>query len=139
MRSSLAEAWQLVQYWPKPMKGRRLFGPAGQSGSQPLQPNQPQNQPSCDACRSRTITAAPLVGSRRSGSTPAHAAAGDGYISFTITAPSGTGAGSAGACDSSIGRLACSQSIISSEYQITTGAWVPKYLPVHFVPSKVAT
>jgi hypothetical protein len=50
---SFAEAWQLVQYWPKPMSGSAFFASAGQSGFQVLrfvraapQSSQPQNQPS---------------------------------------------------------------------------------------------
>ena len=43
------------------------------------------------------MTAAPLVGSSRTGSTPAQAAAGAGNISFTITAPSGIGGALSGA------------------------------------------
>ena len=125
--SSAAEAWQLTQYCPKPMNGYRLVASGGQSGLHPLQPNQPQNQPSCEAPRARTITAAPLVGSRRSGSTPAQAAAGAGNISLTIIAPSGIGGGAAGAAAGSLaGRLASSHATISGEYQTTTGACVPR-------------
>jgi hypothetical protein len=71
------------------------------------------------------MTAAPDVGARCSGSTLAQAAAGGGNISLTMIAPSGTGSGCSGtACSSA--RLDFSQSTISGEYQVTTGAWVPK-------------
>src|ERR1700704_2941412 len=96
---STAEAWQLVQYCPKPMFCIGLVFGAGQSGPQPEpgQPNHPQNQPSCATLLSRTITAAPcLLGSRLIGSTEAQAAAGAGYISLMIMAPSGTGDAEAG-------------------------------------------
>ena len=99
---------------------------AGQSGPQPLQPNQPQNQPSWAAWLSRIITAAPLGGNRRSGGTSAQREAGDGYISLIIMAPSGTGR--AGRPPSpaagSRGRFCSSQRTISGEYQITTAPWV---------------
>ena len=104
-----------------------MFAGAGQSGRQSFspQPNQPQNQPSREPAASRTMTAAPEVGIRCSGSTPAQAAAGGGNISLTMIAPSGTGDASIGtACSSA--RFDFSQSIMSGEYQVTTGAWVPK-------------
>src|ERR1043165_2600305 len=66
---SFAEAWQLVQYCPKPMAGeglgrcaRRPGGGGGRAGwagqspcpPDPPQPYQPQNQPSCEPLESRT-------------------------------------------------------------------------------------
>ncbi len=66
VRLSLAEAWQFMQYWAKPMLPHAaLFGLGGQSGDQPPfgpKPYQPQNQPSCEALLSRIMTAAPEVG-----------------------------------------------------------------------------
>ena len=86
------------------------------------------------------MIAAPLVGSRCSGSTLAQAAAGGGTISLTMMAPSGTGGGgAAGEGAWSSRRLVLSHSTMSGEYQVTTGAWVPKYLPVHLPFSSVPT
>ncbi len=64
------------------------------------------------------------MGNRWVGSTVSQAAAGAGNISLIITAPSGTGGGSSTGGPSA-GRLAFIQPIISFEYQITTGWWVP--------------
>ena len=61
---SFEELWQFMQYWPNPMLGYKFCAVGGQSGAQSDQPNQPQNQPSWDACLSRTMTAAPDVGCR---------------------------------------------------------------------------
>ena len=77
-----------------PCTGRGSCDCAGQSTFQPdpAQPYQPQNQPSCEPLQSRTITAeAYCAASRFIESTPAQAAAGAGYISLIIMAPSGTG------------------------------------------------
>lgn len=77
-------AWQFTQYCAKPILAGGFDGAGGQSGSQPLagpNPYQPQNQPSREASRSRTMIAAPLVGNSRSGSTPAQTLAEAGYIS----------------------------------------------------------
>ncbi len=118
-----------------------MLSGGGQSFVQPCQPMAPQNQPSCAPARSRTITAMPCESGRsrnRSG-TRQDAAGGGLYISFTMIAPSGIGAGSAGALAGSEGRLACSQAIISGEYQTSTGAWVPKYSPLHLPLASVAT
>src|SRR5690606_19429037 len=121
-----ADAWQFMQYWAKPILGMLLLALAGQSGAQlpGAKPYQPQNQPSNEAAGSRTMIAAPLVGNRCSGSTPTQSPAGAGNISLTMTAPLGTG-GTASNAGASAPRLASSQSAISGEYQMTTGAWVP--------------
>ncbi len=71
------------------------------------------------------MMAAPDDGIRCSGSTLAQAAAGGGNISLTMIAPSGTGDASSGTAYSSA-RLDFSQSYMSGEYQVMTGAWVPK-------------
>src|SRR6476619_6019202 len=129
---SFAEAWQLVQYCPKPIRKLGLEGGAGQSTSQvdPSKPYQPQNQPSCEPLLSRTITAELwLSGRRYSHGTSWQAAAGGGYISLIMMAPSGTGAC---ATDFLSGRCVFSHSNMSFEYQTRTGACVPAYLPTHF-------
>src|SRR6516164_7783803 len=96
---SRAEAWQLRQYWPKPMNGSGLEATGGKSTCQPLftsgQPYQPQNQPSLAALLSRIMTAAPCsIGLSLSRSGTRQAAAGvEFYISLTMMAPSGTGGG----------------------------------------------
>ncbi len=117
-----------------------MLGGGGQSFTHPCQPMAPQNHPSRAPALSRTITAMPCeFGRSRNRSGTRQADAGGGlYISFTMIAPSGTGAGSAGALDGSLGRLACSQAIISGEYQISTGEWVPKYAPLHLPFASVA-
>src|SRR4051794_30261345 len=113
-----------MQYWEKPMFGRLLAGSGGQPGVQPLaepKPYQPQNQPSCEAPLSRIMTAAPLTGKSFRGSTLRHGELGAGYISLTITAPSGIGGGFKGRSPTD-GRFVLSQAAISGEYQIITGA-----------------
>src|SRR5262245_6876960 len=98
------------------MLGSELSG-FGQSGAQPLagpNPYQPQNQPSCEARSSRTITAAPRVGKSLAGSAARQRLPGSGYISLTMMAPFGTGVGSAGR-DPSTGRFVFSHSAISGE------------------------
>ncbi len=104
-----------------------MLAGGGQSAVQPAQPTAAQNQPSRTAALSRTITAMPFLFGRsfsRSGMRQAEAGGGL-YISFTMIAPSGIGAGCAGVLDGSLGRLTRSQAIISGEYQTSTGAWVP--------------
>src|SRR4051794_16342070 len=129
-----------MQYCAKPMFGRVLALSGGQSGVQPLEepkPYQPQNQPSCEAPLSRIITAAPLTGNSFSGSAWRQGEAGAGYISLTITAPSGIAGELAGPAPAA-GRLVRSQAAISGEYQIITGACVPKALPCRPPSTSVA-
>ena len=90
-----------------------------------VQSKEPQNQPSWEARLSRTITAAPWeIGRSLSQAISPHRAAGGGYISLTIIAPSGTASSCAGVEPVS-GRFALSQRYISGEYQTRTGACVP--------------
>src|SRR5215211_2832393 len=132
---SAAEAWQFVQYWPKPENGSGLAAAGGQSACQPLHPIAPQNHPSYAACRSRIMTAMPpLIGLSHSQSMLPHAAAGAVYISLMIMAPSGTGSTAVRDGVPSADRFALSQRYISGEYQTSTGAWVPLYVPVHCPP-----
>ena len=56
---------------------------------------------------------------------PAQSEAGASYISFTISAPAGTGSASSPVPSSSGPRCWRTQSAISGEYQISAGAWVP--------------
>src|SRR5437016_8234560 len=136
---SFADAWQFVQYWPKPIRGSGADCGAGQSTAQPdtavgPHPYQPQNQPSCDLLLSRTMTAeACESGSRCVTSMPAQAAAGYGYISLIIIAPSGTGSTSFEAATPPVAKGSCrfsfNHACISFEYQIRTGACVPKPCP----------
>ena len=107
VRLLAAEAWQFMQYCAKPMFGRLLAASGGQSGVQPLfepKPYQPQNQPSCEAplCANhdrRTVDREELQRIDVGGT----AQLGAGYISLTITAPSGIGGGLAGLAPRSAG------------------------------------
>ncbi len=105
------------------------------------QPYQPQNQPSCAAALSRTITAAPCsTGFSFSRSGTRQAAAGvELYISLIMIAPSGTGGIRPGTAMPSAGRYFCSHATISGEYQISTGIWVACSLPLQIPLVREAT
>jgi hypothetical protein len=77
------------------------------------------------------MTVAPSeIGRSLSQAMPPQAAAGAGYISLTMMAPSGTGASRAGA-DTFSGRFTLSHRYMSGEYQTSTGACVPFDTPDH--------
>src|SRR5262245_1065488 len=116
---SRAEAWQLVQYWPKPEKGSGLSAAEGQPRPLPYQQMALQTQPSYAVRLSRTMTAMPAtVGLSRFQSMPPQAAAGAVYISLTMMAPGGTGV-SVGT--PSTGRFVFSHWYASGEDQTSTG------------------